>query len=144
MANCALDPQYQCADEVMDSDRPVPPTNRLRQHYLQQQQTKPPRRLQRDIVRDYRAEIIGLIRDDGATIDDVVATVIAEGEPVLDDGFRAQIRIQIGTVKAIRSGQIITTMDGGELGGVARPSTAPPETPVSDLDEDFVGRRSRT
>lgn len=119
-------------------------TNRLRRHYLQQQEAKKSKRLQRDIVRDYRAEIIALIRDDGAKIDDVVATVIAEGEPVLEDGFRAEIRAQIGTVKAIRAGQVFAESDGGGLVELAAPTPAPAAAPVSDLDEDFVGRRRRT
>lgn len=121
-----------------------PPTDRLRRHYLLQQEAKAQRRLQRDIVRDYRAEIIGLIRDDGAKIDDVIATVVAEGEPVLEDGFRAEVRAQIGTVKAIRAGKVSAALDDGGVSASAVPTSELATTLASDLDEDFVGRRRRT
>ncbi|KNH01902.1 hypothetical protein J121_101 [Qipengyuania citrea LAMA 915] len=82
--------------------------NRLRSHFAKQAAQKPMKRLQRAIVSDYRDDIISLIADDGATLPEVADAVRAQGEPVLDPGFKAEVLKQIGTVKNIRAGRINT------------------------------------
>lgn len=122
--------------------------NRLRRHLSE----KPTRRLQSAIVAEYHDDIIELIAVDRATLPDVANAVRAEGEPVLDAGFKAEILRQIGTVKAIRAGQ-------SKPAARSRHSDPPPLTPNSnregvdppripdaiedDHDDDFVARRPR-
>ena len=127
----------------METDR-NPSADSLRQHFLRQRDQKAPRRLQRDIVRDNWSGIVGLIRDDGATIKEVVAAVIAEGEPVLEDGFKAAIRSQIGTVKSIREGVIAGEKPGEDGSGSVSQRGTHTRSPASDIDNDFVSRPRRT
>lgn len=87
-------------------DHRDPGTNRLRPHYHRQQAEHPPKRLQSDIVRDYRDDIIGLIRDDGASLAEVISAVAAQGELVLPPGFKAEVLALIGPVKKIRAGLV--------------------------------------
>lgn len=126
--------------------------NRLRAHYVAQQEQKPQRRLQREIVETYRADIINLISDDGATLPEVADAVRAQGEPVLDAGFKAAILKTIGTVKNIRAGRIsITASQGAVAASSSLPTAAstpllPPNnsasTPLEDDDDDaFAVRR---
>ena len=80
--------------------------NRLRPHFAKHSAQKPKVRLQSAIVADYRDDIVSLIADDGATLPEVAAAVRAEGEPVLEPGFKAAILNQIGKVKDIRAGKV--------------------------------------
>ena len=82
--------------------------NRLRPHFVKQAAQKPKKRLQSEIVAEFRDDIISLIADDGATLPEVADAVRAQGEPVLDPGFKAEVLKQIGTVKNIRAGRINT------------------------------------
>ena len=128
--------------------------NRLRAPFADQQAKKEKARLQSEIVRDYRDEIVELIADDFATLNEVVSSVRALGEPVLDAGFKAEILKQIGTVKNIRTGRTspaALVRDPPRM----RPSPAIVSTslPVSqtgngdilddDDDELFVARKPR-
>lgn len=123
-------------------DNPSTNANRLRSHCLSHRATKPPRRTQRDIVRDYRDDIITLIRDDGATLEEVVQAIEAEGEAVLAAGLKAQILAQIGTVKAIRAGRSFAGQPHAQqtIGTVAARSTP---SIIRDDDDDFAARPSR-
>lgn len=128
--------------------------NRLRSHFANQASQKPKKRLQRDIVADYRDDIISLIADDGATLPDVADAVRAQGEPVLDHGFKAAILKTIGSVKNIRArrgeGPACT---GGDQAQQSAPMLAPtlaqtnltePATSFDDDDDDaFAARRPR-
>ena len=103
---------------------------------------KPRPRLQRDIVRDHSDAIIIMIKDDGATLEEVAGAMTAIGELVLEKGFCAEVRRQLGTVKSIRSKKVsrdIPLVRDPELLG--RPSI---ETDTSDIDEDFIARKRRT
>lgn len=80
--------------------------NRLRAHFANIIAQKEPKRTQAQIVDEYRSDIISLIADDGATLDQIAAAVRAYGEPVLDHGFKAEVLKQLGTVKAIRAGHL--------------------------------------
>ena len=127
--------------------------NRLRSHFAKQAAQKPMKRLQRAIVSDYRDDIISLISDYGATLPEVADAVRAQGEPVLDAGFKAEVLRQIGTVKNIRAGRIDTMANrGGDP--APQPEPAAPmtqnnsnetETSVDDDDDDdaFAARRPR-
>lgn len=127
--------------------------NRLRSHFAKQAAQKPMKRLQRAIVSDYRDDIISLISDYGATLPEVADAVRAQGEPVLDAGFKAEVLRQIGTVKNIRAGRIDTMPNrGGDP--APQPEPAAPmtqnnsnetETSVDDDDDDdaFAARRPR-
>lgn len=130
--------------------------NRLRSHFNDQQAQKPQRRLQIEIVADYRDDIIGLIADDGATLPEVADAVRAQGEPVLDAGFKAAVLKTIGTVKNIRAGRVNTiTNKGAVVDPASSPTTAsmpvlPPTNsvprPLGDDDDDddaFAVRRPR-
>lgn len=122
--------------------------NRLRRHFS----GKPGKRLQSAIVAEYHNEIIELIAVDRATLPDVANAVRAEGEPVLDAGFKAEILKQIGTVKAIRDGRPKPPAAGGHsvlpplISKSNRVEFDPLRTPDSiedDHDDDFVARRRR-
>lgn len=122
--------------------------NRLRRHFS----GKPAKRLQSAIVAEYRNDIIELIAVDRATLPDVANAVRAEGEPVLDAGFKAEILKQIGTVKAIRAGRPKPPAFGGhsELPPIASKSNREgvdpsriPDSIEDDHDDDFVARRRR-
>lgn len=130
--------------------------NRLRSHFAGQQELKTQRRLQSDIVREYRDDIVELIANDGARLAEVAAAVRAEGEPVLEPGFKAEILKQIGKVKDIRGG-------GGKAAAANKTpyaaTTAQPPTPapapasqavaggaavfLDEDDDDFAARRPR-
>lgn len=124
--------------------------NRLRSHFAIQVSQKPQRRLQSEIVAHYREDIVGLIADDGATLTEVAAAVRAEGEPVLDPGFKAAILKTIGTVKNIRAGRVKAAAVG--RGSLAAQPPSPPSTPVinssetpldDDDDDAFAARPPR-
>ena len=117
--------------------------NRLRSHFIKQAAQKPTKRLQSAIVADYHNDIISLIADDGATLDEVADAVRAQGEPILDYGFKAEVLKQIGTVKAIRAGAVskASIKCPSEPVATSQPLAVPPR---SDIDEDFMGRRRRT
>lgn len=127
--------------------------NRLRSHFTDQQAQKPQRRLQIEIVADYRDDIIGLIADDGATLPEVADAVRAQGEPVLDAGFKAAVLKSIGTVKNIRAGRINSITSKGAVADPASSPTMasmpvlPPNSsaprPLGDDDDDdaFAVRR---
>lgn len=131
--------------------------NRLRPHFAKHSAQKPKVRLQSAIVADYRDDIVSLIADDGATLPEVAAAVRAEGEPVLDAGFKAAILKQIGKVKDIRSGKVKAAVaKETNAASVAAPVVKMPAlTPASEtvadsaavfLDEDdadFGARRPR-
>lgn len=127
--------------------------NRLRSHFAKHAAQKPKKRLQSAIVADYRDDIIGLIADDGATLPEVVAAVRAEGEAVLDAGFKAAILKTIGTVKDIRAKRI---KPSAPMGGGPSPQSAVSPTPTQissnetamsldddDDDDAFAARRPR-
>lgn len=130
-------------------------SNRLRPHFEHEQAQKPPKRLQSDIVWDYRADIIGLIKDDGATLCEVVSAVRAQGETVLDHGFKAELLKQLGTVKDIRAGRgknsNLALAPTGSVSSALAPvgGTEPavgqhrPAEDVADDDDLFVARRPR-
>lgn len=124
--------------------------NRLRPHFADQMAQKPQRRLQNAIVADYRDDIIGLIVVDGATLTEVAAAVRAEGEPVLEAGFKAAILEQIGTVKNIRAGRIKAAAQNVNRDPSATSGLSPLPTERSghatldDDDEDFAARRPRS
>lgn len=117
--------------------------NRLRPHFAKQAAQKPKKRLQSAIVTDYRGDIISLIADDGATLPEVADAVRAQGEPVLDHGFKAEILKQIGTVKNIRSGRAKVTGTRGPF-PVSASSSAPatqsatPSPAQTDAAENFA------
>jgi hypothetical protein len=127
--------------------------NRLRSHFAKQAAQKPMKRLQRAIVSDYRNDIISLIADDGATLPEVADAVRAQGEPVLDPGFKAEVLKQIGTVKNIRAGRINTMASKyGDPAPQAEPAAILAQnnsnltaTPPDDDDDDdaFAARRPR-
>ena len=129
--------------------------NRLHSYFADQQALKVQRRRQGDIVRDYRDDIIGLIADDGATLPEVAAAVRAQGEPVLDPGFKAAILKSIGTVKDIRAGKVIAVAGKSAASAPALasttsslPATAPSNStgsmpPDDDDDDAFAARRPR-
>ena len=121
-----------------------PMPNRLREPFLQNQALRPPKRLQRHIVEDYRDEIISLIRIDGARLADVVFAVGAQGEVVFEAGFRAEILAQIGTIKNIRAGSVKPASSKPAASNLASPVAASPaEGIVDDDDESFRVNRSR-
>lgn len=71
---------------------------------LQQKRgAKPRARTQADIVADNADTIIELVRRYGATQKEVADTLRELGEPVRDDGFAAEMRKQLGTMKEIRT-----------------------------------------
>lgn len=127
--------------------------NRLRPHFAKLLAQKPKTRLQRAIVADYRDDIISLIADCGATLPEVVEAVRAQGEPVLDDGFKSAIRKMLGTVKNIRAGRLNAT--AFKAADKATQPESPPQSaqissndtataPVDDEDNDaFAARRPR-
>ncbi|HBR83699.1 MAG TPA: hypothetical protein DD861_05805 [Erythrobacter sp.] len=127
--------------------------NRLRSHFAKQAAQKPMKRLQRAIVSDYRDDIISLIADDGATLPEVADAVRAQGEPVLDAGFKAAILKQIGTVKNIRAGRIGTMASSGgdpapqpvSAAMMGQTNSNETETSADDDDDDdaFAARRPR-
>lgn len=126
--------------------------NRLRPHFAKQTEQKAKKRLQKQIVAAYRDDIISLIADDGATLPEVVDAIRADGEVVLEAGFKAEVLRQIGTVKNIRAGRSDAT---AFTGGVHAPQCVPPHanttsnmtTVQTDDDDDddsaFVARRPR-
>ena len=120
-----------------------PPNNSLRGIYLRHRGGMLRSPIQRDIVRKHRAEIVSLIRDDCATLSEVVQVVSAAGEPVLAAGFKKALRREIGTVKAIRE-------MGAEEVRAQHPSAVVPVAPATspeaaeDFDLDFAARRRRT
>lgn len=124
--------------------------NRLRRHFS----GKPARRLQSAIVSEYRNDIIDSITIDRATLPEVANAVRAEGEPVRDAGFKAEILKQIGTVKAIRAGRLKPPAFGGHgdlppstsnsQRGMVDPFRIPDSIEDDDDDDDFVARRRRT
>ncbi|WP_394269557.1 hypothetical protein [Qipengyuania sp.] len=125
--------------------------NRLRPHFADQQAQKARRRLQGDIVRDYRDDIVELLADDGATLSEVALAVRARGEPVLDHGFKAEILKQIGTVKNIRSGHAkVADLRGASPVSEPQtqkaklmPSLTDAAEAVGDDDDQFAARRRR-
>lgn len=128
-----------------------PGISRLRSHYQRQRAENPPKRIQSDIVRDYRDDIVGLIADDGASLSEVVAAVRAEGEPVLEPGFKAEILKQIGTVKNIRAGRAKAVV-ANSAHSAPHAAVAPPVSKaiasraavfLDEDDEDFAARRPR-
>ena len=131
---------------------PQPVQNRLRESFQSQLAERPPKRLQRHIVRDYRDDIIGLVRDDGSRLADVIVAVEAQGEVVFAAGLRAEILSQIGTMKDIRANRIktsvaMTTTVPAQV--LADPSDASLSEPAlfgdddHDDDETFRANRSR-
>ena len=130
--------------------------NRLRSHFADQQALKAPRRLQSDIVREYRDDIVELISSDGARLPEVVAAVRAQGEPVLEPGFKAEILKQIGKTKDIRAGKLKGAPSQPASTTPSSPSTPAPALPVpsvgkndptasqdDDDDDHFAARRPR-
>lgn len=115
--------------------------NRLRKYYEQHLAAKPPSLPpQRDIVREYHNEIIELIKVDGASLADVVASIEAHGERVLAAGLKAEILKQIGSVKTIRAGQ------AKDAPTFPRPTLRPPASSEANTFEDedlFRARRPR-
>lgn len=103
--------------------------NRLRAYFADQQALKAQRRLQSDIVREYREDIVGLIANDGARLAEVAAAVRAQGEPVLEPGFKAEILKQIGKTKDIRAGKVKGASSSEATGTTPLPSM--PTAPVS-------------
>lgn len=124
--------------------------NRLRSHFANQLAQKPQRRLQSSIVADYHDDIIGLIAVDGATLVEVAEAVRAEGEPVLEPGFKAAILKQIGSVKSIRAGLAkaapTDTADPGSPPAPTLPQLDSNQntTLFDDDDDDFAARRPRS
>lgn len=127
--------------------------NRLRSHFAMQAAQKPKKRLQSEIVAEFRDDIISLIADDGATLPEVADAVRAQGEPVLDPGFKAEVLKQIGTVKNIRVGRV-NTMASRHVNPAPQPEPAAPMaqnnsnltaiSPDDDDDDDaFAARRPR-
>lgn len=120
--------------------------NRLRPHFASQVAQRPKRRLQRSIVADYRDDIIGLIADDGASLPEVADAVRAQGEPVLDAGFKSAVLKMIGTVKNIRAGRtdLIASKGGDPASQPKLPPISSAESGTSpDHDDDFAARRPR-
>lgn len=133
-----------------------PGANRLRVHYQREQAKYPPKRLQSDVVRDYRGDIIDLISNYGATLAEVAAAVRAQGEPVLDPGFKAEILKQIGKTKDIRLGKAkgaLSHKSSIDAPPKSTPSVSPPastaiptEVAEGRPDDDeglFAARRTR-
>jgi hypothetical protein len=128
--------------------------NRLHSHFAKQASQTPKKRLQREIVEDYRNDIISLIADYGASLPEVADAVRAQGEPVLEPGFKAAILKTIGSVKNIRAGRIkATASTAGSLGQQPETpltptlaqtnSTETATSPDDDDDDAFTGRRPR-
>ena len=124
--------------------------NRLRSHREDKRAQEAQRRLQSDIVRDLREDIVELIAHDGATLSEVADAVRAVGEPVLDHGFRAEILKQIGRVKDIRSGRAKAAAAPtpapapATQGVVQAPIRAESIEDVAEDDDDlFAARRPR-
>lgn len=124
--------------------------NRLRSHYQRHKAAKPTQRTQADIVREYREDIITLIRDDGAKLDEVIEAIGAEGVEVKAAGLKAEILAQIGTVKDIRLGRTKLAHTPSALSVPASPPAPPTRiaTPMlsqgeADDDNLFVARRPR-
>lgn len=107
--------------------------NRLHSHFAKQASQQTKRRLQRDIVADYRGDIISLIADYGAKLDDVIDAVRAQGEPVLEAGFKAEILKSIGTVKDIQAGRIKATSSKSSASGQNLAPTITPAHPLPQL-----------
>lgn len=125
-------------------------SSRLRSHYQRQKAAKPPQRTQADIVREYREDIITLIRDDGAKLDEVIEAIGAEGVEVKAAGLKAEILAQIGTVKDIRLGRAKLARTPSAFPVPASPPAPPtrPATPMlsqAEADDDnlFAARRPR-
>ena len=119
------------------------PADDLRRHYLAKNGGVPRPPTQRDIVCKYRTQIVGLIRDDGATVPDVIAAIIAAGDPVRPPGFEKALRLELGTVKAIRAmaDEAVRPQPAAEV--VSTISAIPP-VPADDFDDEFAARRRRT
>ncbi|MGY6550358.1 MAG: hypothetical protein ACXIT4_00495 [Erythrobacter sp.] len=76
----------------------------------QKRGAKPRPRTQADIVADNADTITALVQHHGATQKEVADILRDHGEPVLDDGFFAEMRKQLGTVKQIRSARASTVL----------------------------------
>jgi hypothetical protein len=119
------------------------PADDLRRHYLAKNGGVPRPPTQRDIVCKYRTQIVGLIRDDGATVPDVIAAIIAAGDPVRPPGFEKALRLELGTVRAIRTlaDEAARPQPAHEVVSVA--PVTPPDL-ADDFDVEFAARRRRT
>lgn len=133
--------------------RPASTVNDARAILASLRDTKPQIRLQREIVRDHADAIITMIRDDGATKEEVADVIKEMGEPVLPKGFDAEVRRQLGTVKDIRQGRVVTESGSRPKDPVTEPtdcsgyagSVFGRKVIDDDYDEDspFAARRPR-
>ena len=105
---------------------------------------KQKRLTQREIVRAHRDAIINMIRHDNATVEEVRETLKAMDVPILDDGFAAAVRAELGTVADIRSGKLRPGRVGRPRGGRLQAMievpvsdrTQPPASPSEDSEDD--------
>jgi len=96
--------------------------------------TKPRARTQADIVADNADTISALVQQHGATQKEVAETLRELGEPVLDDGFAAEMRKQLGTMKEIRSDRTPASVGPASTTIIPSPNIDAQPCP---RDEDF-------
>mgnify|MGYP001043166132 CR=1 FL=1 len=128
----------------MTLDAGNPPSNRLRPHLERERMSKPLRRTQREIVAEYREDIIALIQEDGAGVAEVAAAVAAQGERVLLPGFKSAVLHELGSVKAIRAGRGTgrPEVHGVRAAAISEPGSVS-HVITEDDDDEFAARRRR-